>query len=463
VNPLAIPGVDTVLEQPVVRALLGSVPREVVVQCIRETLEEVRAARRSDPPGEDVTTSETAAAVAEAVARRLEANARPSLRRVVNATGVVIHTNLGRSPLSEATREAISEVSRGYCNLEVDVASGERTKRELHVAGLLARLSGAETATVVNNNAAAVVLTLTALASGQRVLCSRGELVEIGGSFRLPEIIACSGATMVEVGTTNHTRLSDYERALTDDVAAILKTHRSNFRIVGFTSEVEVRELADLARRARVLLIFDAGSGMLLPSENAVFASEPVIRQAIADGADIVTFSTDKLLGGPQGGAIVGRRSLVERINRHPLKRAVRVGKLTLAGLEATLRAHMQQPPATVTMEIINRPVEDLEAEARRLAEAIEGAAPGWRCAVEPEESSIGGGSMPGETIPTWVVWLEAPGLEADALGRAFRENEPPIFGRYRRGRFGLDVRTLLPGDGDDIVGCVGRLAEQHG
>jgi len=461
-NPLAIPGVDTVLEQPAVRLLLEFVPREVVVQCIRETLERLREERRSRPPADKPSTDQTAADVARAVAESLDPNARASLRRVVNATGVVIHTNLGRSPLSAAIREAISEVSRGYCNLEVDVATGERTKRELHVAGLLARLAGAEAATVVNNNAAAVVLSLTALASGQRVVCSRGELVEIGGSFRLPEIIACSGAKMVEVGTTNHTRLSDYERALTDDVAAILKTHRSNFRIIGFTSEVELSDLADLARRARVLLIFDAGSGMLLPSGNPVFASEPVIRQAVAAGADIVTFSTDKLLGGPQGGAIVGRRSLLERINRHPLKRAVRVGKLTLAALEAAVRAHMHQPPATVTMGIINRPLEAVERQARDLAEAIAAVAPSWGCEVEPEDSSIGGGALPGETIPTMVVWLEAPGLGPDDLGRAFREHEPPIFGRFRHGRFGLDARTLLPGDADDIVACVRRLAEQH-
>jgi len=462
-NPLAIPGVDTVLEQPAIRLLLELVPREVVVECIRESLDRLRRERQERPPAGKVSTQETAAQVAKVVAESLDPKARPSLRRVVNATGVVIHTNLGRSPLSAAIRETISEVARGYCNLEVDLVTGERTKRELHVSGLLARLAGAEAATVVNNNAAAVVLTLAALASGQRVVCSRGELVEIGGSFRLPEIIACSGATMVEVGTTNHTRLSDYERALTDDVAAILKTHQSNFRIVGFTSEVELRELAALARRSRVLLIFDAGSGLLLPMHDPMFAGEPVIRQAIADGADIVTFSTDKLLGGPQGGAIVGRRSLVERISRHPLKRAFRVGKLTLAGLEAALRAHMQQPPATTTMEIINRPLEDIERQASELAEAIRRAAPEWSCEVEPEESSIGGGSLPGETIPTRVVWLDAPGFEPDALGRAFRAHEPPIFGRFRRGRFGLDVRTLLPGDTDDILACIRRLAERQG
>lgn len=467
-NVLGIPSVEAVLKQPAVRALTEALPREVVVECVREC---VAALRRERSQGDAMAASadESAAEVARRVADRLGQRSAASLRRVVNATGVVIHTNLGRAPLAPGALDAMAEVARGYCNLEVDVATGERSHREAHVAGLLARLAGAEAATVVNNNAAAMVLTLTALAAGQRVICSRGELVEIGGSFRLPEVIACSGARMVEVGTTNHTRLGDYEAALAArpvagadcPTAALLKVHRSNFRQIGFTSEVTVRELAELARRSNTLVIFDAGSGLLLPNDHPVFANEPVVRQAVADGADIVTFSTDKLLGGPQGGAIVGRRALVERINRHPLKRALRVGKLTLAGLEATLRSYLVPggAPDTLVMGIIRRPTVELEDDAHALADAISRAARQWKATVEQDESSIGGGSLPGETIPTFVVWLEAPDIPADGLDRAFRAHEPPIFGRFRRGLFGLDVRTLLPGDADDILACVERLA----
>ncbi|HUT33902.1 MAG TPA: L-seryl-tRNA(Sec) selenium transferase [Planctomycetota bacterium] len=463
-NLLGIPSVESVLAQPAVRALLDGLRREVVVQCVRECVAALRD-ERGKAGAEAPPEGDAAALVAARVVERLQPPTRFALRRVINATGVIIHTNLGRSPLGPGgIFHALAEATSGYCNLEVDVATGERSHREAHVAGLLTRLVGAEAATVVNNNAAAVVLTLTALAAGQRVVCSRGELVEIGGSFRLPEIIACSGAQLVEVGTTNHARVRDYEAALTPDTAAILKIHPSNFRILGFTSEAPLKELAELARRSGTLLVFDAGSGLLLPNDEPVFANEPVVRQAVADGADIVTFSTDKLLGGPQGGGIVGRRDLLQRISRHPLKRAVRAGKMTLAALEAALRAHLQPqgPPDTVTMRLIHRPVADLAREARRLARAIARVAPEWTRSIEPDESSIGGGSLPGETQPTAVLWLEAPGIAADALDRAFRAHEPPIFGRFRKGRFGLDLRTLLPGDRDDIVACISRLASRQ-
>ncbi|MFP4055527.1 MAG: L-seryl-tRNA(Sec) selenium transferase [Candidatus Brocadiia bacterium] len=465
-NVLGIPGVDTVLAQPAVQALLDELPREVVVACVRQCVAALRAERQGRGGEEPVpTASETAALLAEEVAARLRSGQRPSLRRVINATGVIVHTNLGRSPLAEEACQALSEVAASYCNLETDLATAERTKRELPVASLLAQLTGAEAATVVNNNAAAVLLTLTALAKGRAVLCSRGELVEIGGSFRMPDVVACSGARMVEVGTTNHTRLGDYQAALDEHTAAVLKTHRSNFRLVGFTSEVPVAPLAELAHEAGVPLIHDAGSGLLLPMGEPAFPHEPVVRQAVADGADVVTFSTDKLLGGPQGGAIVGRQHLLERIDRHPLKRAVRVGKLTLAALEAALHAHLRPDgvPATVTMRLIRRPVAELEAEARRLADAIRQAAPRWSLSIEPDECSIGGGSLPGETVPTVVLWLHAPGMSADELGAALRAGEPAVLGRYRAGRFGLDLRTLLPGDADDVARCVEQLAAGGG
>ena len=459
-NVLGIPGVDTVLAQPPVQALLERMDREVVVACIRECVAALRQERQASGAA-PAPSAETARRLAERVAERLGERERPSLGRVVNATGVIIHTNLGRAPLSAEAVEAVAEVAAAYANLEVDLADGQRSKRELHVAGLLAQLTGAEAATIVNNNAAAVLLALTALAAGRRVLCSRGELVEIGGSFRMPDVVACSGATMVEVGTTNHTHLADYQAALSDDTAAILKTHTSNFRIVGFASDVPVRDLAPLAHAARALLLYDAGSGLLAPIDHPAFAHEPVIRQAVADGADLVTFSTDKLLGGPQGGALVGRRPLIERINRHPLKRAFRVGKLCLAGLEATLRALLHRgDPDTVPLRLIRTPVEQIRHHAAALADAIERAAPGWTTSLEADQSSIGGGSLPGESVPTVVVWLQAPRLTADELGAALRRSRPPIMGRYRRGRFGLDVRTLLPGDADAILAAVARLAD---
>jgi L-seryl-tRNA(Ser) seleniumtransferase len=267
-NPLGIPGVDTVLAQPLVRALLDELPREVVVACIRECVADVRAERQAGQSDSVPSPEDTAVQVAEKVTGRLAEQRRPSLRRVINATGVILHTNLGRAPLGGDALDALRQVGGAYCNLETDLASGERSKREMHVAGLLAELTGAEAATVVNNNAAAVLLSLAALAAGQEVICSRGELVEIGGSFRLPDVVACSGAQMVEVGTTNHTRLNDYDAALTEETAVILKTHPSNFRLVGFTSEVGVPSLAQLALRAGAVLIFDAGSGLLLPAKS---------------------------------------------------------------------------------------------------------------------------------------------------------------------------------------------------
>ncbi|MEK7329423.1 MAG: L-seryl-tRNA(Sec) selenium transferase, partial [Candidatus Eisenbacteria bacterium] len=397
-----------------------------------------------------------------AAARAADAH-RPLLRRVINATGVVLHTNLGRAPLSGPARQAVAEVARGYCSLEFDLATGRRGERGVGVERWLTRLTGAEAALVVNNGAAAVLLALSALAAGRKVVVSRGELVEIGGSFRIPEILEKSGASLLEVGTTNRTHVRDYERALdrhAKEVGAILRVHPSNFRVTGFTTRPTLEELARLARRRRVPLLEDLGSGALTDLGVLGVEREPTVRESLTAGCDVVTFSGDKLLGATQAGLILGRRRLVERLRKDPLARALRVDKLTLAALEATLPAYSDPVRAArevPALAMLGLAVEVLEQRARSLADAIRLRVPQLRVGVERGSGEVGGGALPLQRLPGWVVAVEHPERTADELDRWARAADPPVIGYIRTGKFRMDVRTIHDDELLDVADALGR------
>jgi L-seryl-tRNA(Ser) seleniumtransferase len=413
-------------------------PHALAVAAARLAIEECRTARLAGQPG-----SANLVARAREMLVRLE---RPSLRRVINATGVILHTNLGRAPLAASAREAVARAADGYSNLELDLASGERGSRHAHVEGLLCELTGAEAAIVVNNGAAAVLLAAAALAGpGRAIVVARGQLVEIGGGFRIPEVIAQSGARMIEVGTTNRTRLSDYERALKahDDVGAIMRVHQSNFRTVGFVEDVGVQELCELG----VPVIDDVGSGRIAL---AVGADEPAVTDSVAAGAALVCCSGDKLLGGPQAGLIVGRREAVASARRHPLARAIRIDKLSLAALEATLRLYRDPQRALreiPTLAMLAADEATLTARAERLAAEI-----GYGAHVTRATAKVGGGTLPLLELEGPVVALDG---EPGALARALRANDPPVIARIHDGRLLLDPRTLTEEDVPVVVSAV--------
>ncbi len=458
-----IPAVHHVLAAgrlPELRGLYGHAPVKEAVEAVLARLRERLAAAGGSGPG-DAGVNLAPEAVARLVEEEVERAMAPSLRRVINATGVVLHTNLGRAVLSDSARLAVQEAAGAYSNLELDLASGERGSRHDHVEGLLCRLTGAEAAMVVNNNAAAVLLTLTALAAGREVIVSRGELVEIGGSFRIPEVMAQSGARLVEVGTTNKTRTEDYRRAIGPDTGLLLKVHPSNYRIVGFTAAVALEELVAIGREAGIPVMYDMGSGALIPLDRYGLPGEPVAWEAIAAGAGIITFSGDKLLGGPQAGVIAGRRDLVERCRRHPLARALRVDKMTLAALEATLK-HYRDPDAAMAavpvLRMLTMPPEELAARADELAGLILARAGGAaRVEVCPGLSQVGGGSLPGTELPTTLVAVVPERLSVNALAARLRQSRPAVVARIEGGRLLLDPRTLLPGDAAAVATALAR------
>jgi L-seryl-tRNA(Ser) seleniumtransferase len=364
---------------------------------------------------------------------------RPHLRRVLNATGVIVHTNLGRAPLPEAALERLHGVGRGYSNLEYDLAEGARGSRQDHIAGILRRLTGAEAALVVNNNAAAVLLALAALAEGREVLVSRGELIEIGDGFRIPDVLARSGARLVEVGTTNRTRAVDYERAVGLETALLLRVHQSNFRVVGFAEQPTTAELAAVAGRHGLPLVDDLGSGALVQLRD-----EPTAQDALGAGADLVCFSGDKLLGGPQAGIVAGRADLVERLRRHPLQRALRAGKLTLAALEGTLALYLDAPEQIPVLRMIEEPVEAVRVRAERLAAMTGGT-------VEETVARVGGGALPLAELPSFACALE------EELAAPLRAGDPPVVAVVRDGRTLLDCRTLADAELDETAAAVAR------
>ncbi|HWJ43762.1 MAG TPA: L-seryl-tRNA(Sec) selenium transferase [Gaiellaceae bacterium] len=386
---------------------------------------------------EHIRAGEDPGDLLEQLALELRHAHAPRLRRVLNATGVIVHTNLGRAPLAPAALEHVAQAARGYSNLEYDVAAGARGSRQSHVGELLARLTGAEAALVVNNNAAAVMLALAALAGGREVIVSRGELVEIGDGFRIPDVLSQSGATLLEVGTTNRTRAADYEQAIGTETAVLLRVHQSNFRVVGFAELPRLEELSTVARRHELVLVDDLGSGALTD-----IGDEPTARASLAAGADLVCFSGDKLLGGPQAGIVVGRADLVERLRRHPLQRALRADKLTLAALEGTLRLALEQPDAIPVVRMLREPEEIVRERAARLAALVGGE-------VEQTVGRAGGGALPLAEIPSYACAV------GESLAAPLRESEPPVIGIVRDGRLLLDCRTLTDDEVDEVAAAI--------
>jgi len=440
-----LPAVHVLLEQDGVRALAERVPRSVVVDAVRASL----AAARTRPEQAPTTEAEWTSVVAAHIA----ASERPTLQPVLNATGVVLHTNLGRAPLATAAVEAIAEVARGFSSLEYDLVEGTRGSRHVHCEALLRDLTGADDALVVNNCAAALVLALNTLADGRDAVVSRGELVEIGGSFRIPEIMAKSGARLVEVGTTNRTHADDYRRACTARTGAIVAVHRSNFTVDGFVATVALRDLAELAASAGVPLLYDFGSGLMLGLALWGLRGEPTAREAVASGASLVVMSGDKLLGGPQAGIILGRADLVDALRRNPLARALRVDKLTLAALQATLRLY-REPARAVhdipTLAMLTTPVESLRTRAAALVARL--AAHGVNARIADTEATVGGGAFPSSRIPSCAIVLDG---SAESRERALRNGALPVVGRIADGALWLDLRGIADSDDDRLAQAI--------
>lgn len=452
-NPLgALPSVNEILAASPLQSLTGTYAREAVVTAVRAELADLRQRWRQ---GESLDGLLTADTVASRAAQRLSREHRPRLRTVINATGIVLHTNLGRAPIAEAAAQAACEAARGYLNLELDLDTGKRSSRQLAIRDWVCRLTGAESATAVNNNAAATVIVLRTVALGKEVVISRGQLIEIGGSFRIPDIMAVSGAILREVGTTNITRLADFERAIGPTTGALLQVHPSNYRISGFTESVPLTDLAALGKNHGLPVIDDIGSGALLDFSRFGFAGEPVARASIAAGADLILFSGDKLLGGPQAGIIAGRQELIQRIEKDPLMRAFRLDKMTLAALETTLRLYLDEERAlreVPVLRMLATPLAELQTRAETLAERLR-EVPGVAGARAREDVAyVGGGSLPDQALKTWVVEVEAAGLSDAQLALNLRMGTPAIMVRVREGKIVLDLRTVLPRQENELV-----------
>lgn len=448
-----LPSVDKVLQADEITQLIDDKGRKLVLDSVRHVIDQTRRDVGEGQPCPPLT------ALVQRVLENVEASGRPTLCKVINATGVIIHTNLGRAPLSDDARTAMELAAAGYSNLEYELDLGKRGSRYAHAEGLLRHLTGAGGGLLVNNNAGAVLLALTALARGREVIISRGQLIEIGGGFRIPEVMAQSGVRLVEVGTTNRTRIEDHEQAIGEETALLMHIHHSNFRMVGFTEQASLSELVDLARHHGLLVVEDLGSGTLLDTAPFGLAHEPTVQESVGQGADLVCFSGDKLLGGPQAGVFAGRSDLLASMRQHPLARALRVDKTTIAGMQATL-LHYLREEATEKVPVwrmISLTVEQIQQRADMLAEKL--GAMGAEVEVLFGLSTMGGGSLPGETLPTALVALQSP--SPDRLAHRLRTGEPAVVGRIEGGRFLLDPRTMLPGEEDELLMALERALQR--
>jgi L-seryl-tRNA(Ser) seleniumtransferase len=441
-NLHGLPSVEQLLQTQYAAELIASYGRPLTLQSIRSSLDDVRTRHRnsgeSKLPDREVFLNQAASL--------LKTWTAPTLLPVINASGVILHTNLGRAPLSTSATQSMLDVSSGYSNLEFDLETGKRGSRLIHAESMLQRLTGAEAALVVNNNAAGVLLVLSALANKRRVVISRSQLIEIGGRFRIPDVMRQSGARLVEIGTTNRVHLSDYEEALTEQTAMVIHAHHSNFKMIGFTEEPDLAEIADLAHKVGVIFADDLGSGTLLATERFGLAHEPTVQESIQAGADVVCFSGDKLLGGPQAGIIIGKAVLIEKIKKHPLARAVRADKLCLAALTATLQHYLRDE---AEREIpIWRMISITPMQLKGRAESW--AADLGQGEVIAAESTVGGGSLPGESMPTWVLALTVS--RSDSFLKKLRRERPPVIARTENDRVLLDPRTVLPEQDGTLV-----------
>jgi L-seryl-tRNA(Ser) seleniumtransferase len=446
-----LPSVDRLLNHPRCAALLLRYNRAYVAEKCRNVLDRLRVSLKNGTVGSDATAE---AVILAEVENRIAADTQPGHVRVVNATGTILHTNLGRALLSQAAIDATVQVAAHPVNLEYDLAAGRRGKREENLEKLLIALTGAEAATIVNNNAAAVLLALNTLAQDKEVIVSRGELIEIGGAFRIPEIMAKSGALLKEVGSTNRTHPADYENAITSNTALLLKVHTSNYKVVGFTAEVSLEELVVIGKRHQLLVMEDLGSGALLDLSQYGLPKEPIVAERVRLGADIVTFSGDKILGGPQAGLMVGKKEYIARIGKNHLQRALRCGKLTLAALEATLRLYRQAPRITEvipTLKAFTRPIEDIRRTGEEVLPRLQNVlGDSFRLSLQQSTCQIGSGALPTEELPTTVIVIEHPTESAASIAQKFRAAKPPIIGRIRDDRFLLDLRTIF--DASEIM-----------
>jgi L-seryl-tRNA(Ser) seleniumtransferase len=456
-----LPSIDKLLRTEIIQAYLQAqaLPYELVLDLARQTLEQVRGdIRAGSLLVADLSLEELAGRVVALADRTLAS----SLHEVINATGVIIHTNLGRAPLSQEAIAAVVRVSQGYSNLEYGLETGERGSRMSHVSDLVARLSGAEAALIVNNNAAAIFMVLSAFAQGREVILSRGQAVEIGGSFRIPDVLAQSGAKLIEVGTTNKTYARDYEAAIRPETAMLLRVHSSNFKIIGFTHSASLPELAEVARRHNLLLLDDLGSGTFLDTARYGLAHEPTVQESVVAGAHLVTFSGDKLLGGPQAGLIVGQRVYIDQLKKHPLARALRVDKMTIAALQATMQHYLrgEAERKIPVWQMISRSSESLKAQAESWRERLAAQWPG--ATITEGLSTVGGGSLPDETLPTWLLALPVPPqTSANALTMALRQHNPPVICRVERETLLFDPRTVLPAQEEALLQALMRVVEE--
>jgi L-seryl-tRNA(Ser) seleniumtransferase len=460
-----LPSVDEILKENRTREWLQAYPRVLVLEAVRTAIDRQRKAilrAKEQGPGKKAVALPDILDQADAVLKELS---EPSLQPVINATGVVIHTNLGRSILSDKAIERVVEAGGNYSNLEYDIPAGERGKRYVHVEGILQRLTGVEAATAVNNNAAAVLLCLNTLARGKEVVVSRGELVEIGGSFRVPDVMERSGAVLREVGTTNKTHLKDYEKAINENTGLLLKVHTSNYKIVGFTKEVEPAELSILGKKHNLPVMWDLGSGSFIDLRAYGAGDEPTVQQAVDSGVDVLTFSGDKLLGGPQAGMILGKKTWLDPIRSNPLARALRIDKLTLAALDATLSQYLDMEKAvreiptlwmlTQSMIEITRKAEILSSGLRKLPSS------GLSVSLQDDTSQSGGGALPTGNFPTKTVCVRHERLSANQIESRLRLGKPHIITRIRDGMVIFDPRTLNDGEIGKIVEAVGRIVQK--
>ncbi|PCJ65122.1 MAG: L-seryl-tRNA(Sec) selenium transferase [Candidatus Hydrogenedentota bacterium] len=453
---MRLPKMDALLASKEAALLLDTYSRTLVKRAVQEEIETLRA-NIFHP------TADTLEPIVhwDSIRARLESYLAPSLRRVINGTGIILHTNLGRAPLANSALQAIHDTASGYSNLELNLESGKRGSRYDHVESILKELTGAEAALVVNNNAAAVMLAVNTLAKDGEVVTSRGELIEIGGSFRIPEVVERSEADLVEVGTTNKTRVGDFRNALSDKTRMLLKVHPSNFKVVGFTEEASREELVALAKEKNILMVEDLGSGSLIDLSNYGLPGEPTVSQVIKSGVDIVTFSGDKLLGGPQAGLILGRADLLDTMKRNPLLRALRMDKLTLAALESTLRLYLNEDTLTQTVPILfmlSTDIEDIQRLAEQLVSELKSLS-GITATIVEDNAYSGGGALPDETLPSCAVALHSENFSPDALAEALRTGDPAVVGRISDGSFLLNARTLFQ---QDLPLIVERLRQLH-
>lgn len=460
-----IPSVTELLKSPVVAEWLKTQPVALVTACLRSATASARQQLLQAPEHGHPTELAASEVILAHAARLLRGATQPHLREAINATGVILHTSLGRAVLPASVVDSMQAELKGYCTLAVDRETGERIERDELVEYILTELTGAEAATVVNNNAAATLLALAGLAANQEVIVSRGQLIEIGGSFRLPEVMVQSRAKLVEVGTTNRTHLKDYKNAITPETAAIARVHPSNYRVVGFTSEPGLKELAQLAHSRGLLLIDDLGAGALLPLAQFGLPHEPTVRESIEAGADVVLFSADKLIGAGQAGILVGRSECIDKVRKHPLMRALRVDKTCIMLLERTLqlfrdpeRLRRDHP----TYRMLCTPLETLRARAQALVKALSQAAPKAQFRIEDSIAYLGSGSLPTQAIPSLTVTVSWPGLSASELARRLRLDPACIFGRIEQDQVRLDVRTLAEGQIEPIAQAFGRIAGEH-